>query len=136
MLDSSARIYGKDYGLIYFCVDYPVCDAYVGVHEGTTEPLGRLANKELREWKIKAHAAFDPLWKAKLKKRQLEKGEIYKKHYARGSGYKWLATQLGIKKEECHIGMFDIDMCKKVVDICMPYTNKIGNKKWPKESTK
>ncbi len=39
------------------------CDAYVGCHDGTENPLGRLANAELRREKMRVHAAFDPLWK-------------------------------------------------------------------------
>lgn len=42
------------------------CDAWVGTHRDSKEhaPLGRLANAELRFWKRRAHAAFDPIWKA------------------------------------------------------------------------
>jgi len=46
--------------MIYLCRS---CDAYVGVHKGTDKPKGRLANAELREYKKKAHSAFDPLWR-------------------------------------------------------------------------
>lgn len=124
-LESSTRVYfGRDFGLLYLCSNYPECDAYVGVHKGTTRPLGRLANEELRHWKKKAHAAFDPLWKLKLIKRKRERGEGYKKVYARGSGYKWLAEKLGIDFRDCHIGMFNVDMCKRVVEICEPYLRK------------
>lgn len=118
---SSEVVYGgRDFGMIYLC---KMCEAWVGVHKGSREPLGRLANKELREWKIKAHDAFDPLWQAKLTKRRKERGH-YKKAWARNSGYRWLAEQLGITREECHIGMFDIETCKKVVEICKPHLDK------------
>lgn len=80
------------------------CDAMVGVHEGTTNPLGRLANKELRMAKMEAHSAFDPMWKSGT--------------YKRGQLYGWLANQLGIEKKDCHIGMFDEDMCRRVVEVC------------------
>lgn len=80
------------------------CDAMVGVHEGTTNALGRLANKELRVAKMAAHSAFDPLWKSGQHKR--------------GKLYGWLANQLGIEKKDCHIGMFDVDMCRRVVEVC------------------
>lgn len=80
------------------------CDAYVGCHQGTTNPLGRLANAELRKAKMEAHAAFDPIWKSGQKKR--------------GSAYAWLCDQLGIDKKGCHIGMFDVDMCNRVVAVC------------------
>ena len=115
-VDSSV-VYGKSYGMIYYCKP---CDAYVGVHKGTDKPLGRLANRELRYWKKEAHKFFDPLWIRKLEKRKKE-DSTYKKCYARGSGYKWLAKQLGITRENCHIGMFNVDKCKEVVAICSKY---------------
>lgn len=37
-VDSSV-IYGRSYGMIYLCRD---CRAYVGVHKGTDQALGRL----------------------------------------------------------------------------------------------
>lgn len=80
------------------------CGAYVGCHPGTTNALGRLADAELRAWKQKAHAAFDPLWK----------GGKQKRHDA----YGWLAEQLGIARQNTHIGMFDVDQCRRVVDVC------------------
>lgn len=121
-LTDSAEVYhGRSYGPIYLCRD---CQAWVGVHKGTTKPLGRLANKELRDWKKKAHAAFDPLWQKKLEKRRRERGPEYRKFWARGSGYKWLAGQLGIPAKECHIGMFDVRMCQRVVDICLNWKER------------
>lgn len=44
-LVDSSLVYGKSYGLIYFCRH---CYSYVGVHKGTEKALGRLANAELR----------------------------------------------------------------------------------------
>lgn len=86
------------------------CGAYVGCHKPNkghgdgTRPLGRLANAELRAAKISAHACFDPIWVM---------GEM-----ARAQAYKWLASGLGIETKNCHIGMFDVEMCKKVVALC------------------
>lgn len=88
------------------------CGAWVGCHPGTQKPLGRLANAQLRKAKMEAHAAFDPLWKAKQKREGCGKGR------ARGTGYAWLARQLGIPASECHIGMMDVAMCQRVVEIC------------------
>lgn len=117
----SSEVYSRSYGMIYLCKP---CNAWVGVHKNTDKPLGRLANSALRDWKKKAHAAFDPLWKRKLEIRQKERGSDYKKAYARGSGYKWLGKQMGIDSKDCHIGMFDIEQCKRVVEICSPYNKK------------
>jgi hypothetical protein len=77
------------------------CNAYVGCHQGTQKPLGRLANKELRNAKMQAHRAFDPIWKS---------GQL-----SRSQAYAWLADRLGIPGDECHIGMFDVETCLEVV---------------------
>ena len=88
------------------------CDAWVGCHPGTSAPLGRLADKTLRAWKSAAHAAFDPLWRRKMEKQGITKAA------ARSAGYAWLAEQLQIAPADCHIGMFDDGMCKRVVEVC------------------
>lgn len=107
---SSAEVYhGRDFGPIYRCTP---CKAYVGCHPGTVKPLGRLANAELRRARLAAHAAFDPLWQAK----QWREG--CSKQAARSAGYAWLAGQLAIEPEQCHIGMFDVEQCRRVVEVC------------------
>ncbi|MGL6141541.1 MAG: zinc-finger-containing protein, partial [Enterobacterales bacterium] len=70
--------------------------------------LGRLANAELRKAKSLAHRAFDDIWRDK--------------HMSRSQAYSWLAESLGIEKKDCHIGMFDVDMCMRVVDVSENYT--------------
>jgi hypothetical protein len=80
------------------------CDAYVGCHPDSDMPLGRLADAELRKAKNLAHTAFDPIWKENL--------------MSRSNAYGWLSKQLNIPKHKCHIGMFDIETCKNVVQIC------------------
>ena len=127
-LESSESVYhGRDYGPMYRCEP---CDAHVGVHPGTTKPLGRMANKELREWKMRAHAAFDPIWQARfdLKRAQDPK---YTRGMARGGRYKKLAGLLGIERKDCHIGHFDVDQCKQVIAICQSgaLEDKVINKR-------
>ena len=100
-LIDSKIVYGKSYGMMYRCEP---CEAHVGCHQGTTKALGRLANGELRRLKSRAHDSFDPIWR--------------KSSMTRRSAYHWLADELGITLEECHIGMFDLDTCKKVIEIC------------------
>lgn len=93
------------------------CGAWVGCHRAGSweyidgkrvthvgiEPLGRLANAELRTAKQRAHAAFDPLWKD---------GSM-----PRREAYRWLAGKLGISEANCHIGMFDVAACVAVVHV-------------------
>jgi hypothetical protein len=106
LLKTSDSVYnGRDYGPIYRC---DPCDAHVGCHPGTFKPLGRLANKELRQAKQRAHEAFDPRWKT-------GKGG---KGGRRRQAYAWLAAQLGIPFQECHIGEFDVETCNRVVELC------------------
>ena len=107
----SAIIYnGRSFGNVYICSQYPKCDAFVGVHRGTKKTLGRLANPELREWKKKAHAYFDPIWKY----RQLKTRSTTSRTHA----YHWLAGEMNLNLESCHIGMFDVKDCQRVVAIC------------------
>lgn len=101
-VDSKA-IYGKSYGMIYICRR---CNAYVGVHDGTDIPLGRLADSQLRYWKKAAHSAFDPIWK-------------YGRYRGRrDAAYRWLSRQMNLSPEETHIGMFTVEQCKEAVQIC------------------
>lgn len=87
------------------------CDAHIGCHSfnGDHTPLGRLANAKLRRAKQDAHAAFDPMWK---------KGRM-----SRGAAYEWLAERMGLPEKECHIGMLDVEQCRKVVQIMKEKNN-------------
>ena len=111
----SSIIYNKSYGMIYYCKK---CDAYVGVHKHNNKALGRVANKELRDHKIKTHYYFDALWKKAIQNGRSQ-------HEARSSAYKWLSKELGIPKKYCHIGMFNIKLCEITVQLCKPYLDEI-----------
>lgn len=92
----------------YYCRK---CDAWVGCHNGTDVPLGRLANKELRTWKMKAHSAFDPLWK--------------EKKMNRNDAYKLLQRIMAMSQDEAHIGLFSVEQCQLLIQ-------KISELKTPK----
>ena len=108
--ESSGHLYqGRDYGPVWECRK---CEAYVGCHKGSRRALGRLADYRLRQAKVQAHAAFDPLWRRKMEKTGCTLQE------ARTRAYRWLAGEMGIKMEDCHIGMFNIEQCERVRTIC------------------
>lgn len=107
--------YQRDYGPMWVCAP---CAAWVGCHPGTTNALGCLANAELREWKMKAHAAFDPLWQAKIRR------DGCSKSHARKAGYRWLSERLGIPFKLTHIGYMNVDECKRVVEVCSSVRRK------------
>jgi hypothetical protein len=92
----------KDLAKVAFFLCRP-CDAYVGTHHKTGRPLGTLANAELRAARKRAHAAFDPSWKQTV--------------LSRSDAYAVLAVKLGIDYDVCHIGMFDLETCQKVIEL-------------------
>jgi hypothetical protein len=114
-LRSSESLYhGRDYGPVYACLP---CQAWVGCHRGTTQPLGRLADAELRRAKMDAHQAFDRTWRALHARRQADEPQCTLRR-TRASRYRRLAELLGIPPRDCHIGMFDVETCRRVVALC------------------
>ena len=101
LVDSIKVFYRKSYGLIWLCEP---CGAYVGTHKNspTHAPLGRLANAELKLWKMKAHVAFDYTWQS---------GKMSRKQ-----AYAKMAEVMNMTKAEAHIGKFDVEECKRLVD--------------------
>lgn len=109
----------------FMCVP---CEAYVGVHAATGEPLGTLANAYLRKLRSQAHAAFDPVWKDAASQESLAEirdgrrkkftpyGQLVTKH--RTAAYARLAELMDISVENCHIGSFDAAQCRRVIDLC------------------
>ena len=100
-LVDSAEVYGRSFGMIWLCRP---CQAYVGTH-GNSEghkPLGTPANAHLRKYRTQAHAAFDPLWKS---------GRM-----TREKAYKVLRRVLQVSREQGHIGMLDIEQCKRLIE--------------------
>ena len=122
-LPSSEELYGVEYGPVYFCEP---CYAWVGCHKGTTNALGRPATKDIREARKLAHAAFDPIWTEIWKDLNAGMAEkagksvpaFYGKGKARKAIYQWLADEMGIPVDECHISWFDVPDCKRVIEIC------------------
>lgn len=97
-LEDSSLVYGgRSFGKIWHCAP---CRAYVGVHKNSNRfmPLGRLANAELRAWKIKAHEILDPLWK--------------RGPYSRQGAYAFASKLMGY---QVHIGRLDVDECKRLI---------------------
>lgn len=108
----SIRVYKvRSYGMVYVCFN---CDAWVGTHKSSTRALGRLANAELRLWKRMAHDAFDPIWKA-------QEAAGTPKYIARTEIYKWLSGAMGIDPRYTHIGMFGVEQCRAVIELCKHY---------------
>lgn len=91
------------------------CDTMVGCHPRSDVPLGTLADKRTRRARGRAHAALDPIWRARQARGEWD---------ARTRVYEWLAGKLGIDPRQCHIGMMNIDMCHAVIAICQKYARR------------
>ena len=117
-LGDSREVYGKSYGPALLCAKYPACDAFVGCHATTGAPKGLVANATCREWRKKAHALFDLLWKSVPGVRA---------KMTRAQAYAWLAEKTSTTPEQCHIGMMEPDQCWKVIRACrgLPVTGAL-----------
>lgn len=80
------------------------CGRYVGSHRDGW-PLGVPADKETRDARKAAHAAFDPIWKPPTG------------HGYRREAYQWLAAALGRPGEEIHIGEMTAETARRVVTV-------------------
>ncbi|BDR67222.1 hypothetical protein K144312032_14500 [Clostridium tetani] len=98
---SNKEIYGKEYGngQCYLCKS---CRASVGTHPNG-EPLGILANREMKILKRCCHDLFDYTWKSRK--------------LTRNSAYKILSEKLGISINDCHFGHFNTDILLKAIEI-------------------
>lgn len=95
-------VYGRNYGKSYMIWLCPKCGAYTGCHQNTKQPLGTMANKELRELRVKCHELFDKIWKS---------GETTRKN-----AYKLLEEKTGIK----HIAWANEKECELIIKLLTP----------------
>lgn len=94
------------------------CGGYVGCHPNTKRALGTPANADLRRARMKLHnERIDPLWAHadKCGLYQPENGSARWKirRSARSRVYAFLADKLGMSIESCHVGMFDLETCRR-----------------------
>lgn len=92
------------FGNFYGCEKYgeTSCGGAVGCHKGTEFALGVPADKETRALRIAAHEAFDQLWKdVKMTRKE---------------AYRWLEGVMQLTPEEAHIGMFNAEQCRQLIE--------------------
>lgn len=99
------RLRNSRYGKFYGCENWPKCQATHGAHPDG-QPLGKPADQETKKARIRAHAAFDKTWNGVSVKN------------ARNRAYKFLANQMELTADQCHIGMFTKQQCEQVVKLC------------------
>jgi hypothetical protein len=94
----------KTKSAFYGCSAWPECSGTHGAH-ADGRPLGIPANKETKSARIRAHAAFDHLWK--------DKDQPF--FQDRGAAYAWLGETMDLEGEDAHIGRFDTQQCEQLV---------------------
>lgn len=85
----------------YGCDAFPTCRGTHGAHPDGS-PKGRPADAPTRAARIRAHKAFDLIWKTKIVPRRTD-------------AYRWLREQMGLSKAQAHISMFTSEQCEEVV---------------------
>ena len=100
---SNEFLYGKVYGngMAWDCRH---CDAFTGCSDDG-RPIGALANKELRMARKKARAHVE----------SFVTGQVDEKS-VRNMVYASLTRYLGISRQVCAIGRFNLDMCQRTMD--------------------
>jgi ssDNA-binding Zn-finger/Zn-ribbon topoisomerase 1 len=92
-------------GPFWGCTRWPACPGKHGAHPDG-RPKGVPGDAATRAARIRAHEAFDPLWKG---------GEL-----TRRQAYSWLAKAMG--KSPIHIGELGAEDCERVVVLCAERT--------------
>lgn len=83
---------------------FVTCDAYVTADRRTKQPLGTLANGELRHKRILAHHALHNV--------QTSLG------MNRDQSYRWLQTQMRLPGDQVHIAKCGDYLCEQIIRIC------------------
>ncbi len=79
------------------------CNAYVGCHPDSDNPLGTLANPALRRYRNDARYEFDRLWRSQA--------------LTRKQSYRQLREWIDIKPSHCHVAMFNEEQCKLTIEL-------------------
>lgn len=100
--DAPMVLRDSKYGPFYGCSMYfaTKCPGSHGAHPDGA-PMGTPANQAAKAARIRAHDAFDHMWR----------GMGMRKNDA----YRWMAKAMGLSEDEAHIGMFTIAQCEKLI---------------------
>lgn len=91
------------FGPFLGCQRFPDCDITHSVHKASLQPMGTPADQATRRARMRVHAAFDTFWRERVMTRR--------------DAYRWLANQLGLSEDECHIGLFDLKACEEALTV-------------------
>lgn len=85
------------------------CGARVRCHKGTSRPMGHAANRRTADARRRAHTMFDELW---------QRGPYARFAEGRSKAYKWLASEMSIRPDDCHFGLMNLPQCEWAIELC------------------
>lgn len=89
----------------YGCSTWPACSATHGAHPDG-KPLGIPGDRATKDARIRAHAAFDLIWRSGMMSRR--------------GAYSWMRRRFGLSDEDGHIGRFDVAACERLIAALAP----------------
>lgn len=87
------------------CSRFPDCRATHGAHPDGS-PYGIPGDAATKEARVRAHEAFDRLWKS---------GGMSRK-----AAYRRMQSLMGMTRDDAHIGRFDVGQCEKLIALLDP----------------
>lgn len=101
------------FGPFYGCSRFPLCRGTHGANKLTGAPLGTPADTATKAARVKAHAAFDRLWRGK------------DSAMSRTDAYAWLASVMKLSVDDAHIARFTAAQCEQITTIVEEYLRLI-----------
>lgn len=100
------------FGSFYGCNRWPDCEGTATLH-----PDGSLkstpADRQTKDARIKAHRAFDRMWKSG--------------YLTRDQAYTWMAEKMGLELDRAHIGYFSESQCNELIELVLnELVNEVG----------
>ncbi len=108
-LTSNSVVYGVQRGDWPYCFYCDECSAMVGCHPNTHLPMGLMATGPTRRKRKQLHVLFDPIWRL---------GYI-----SRDDAYIWLAKELEIESDNCHIGELTLSKLQRALEIMRAHSS-------------
>lgn len=98
--DMVRRWGSRSRGYYWRCARWPLCQIKWS-EDRNGNLVGKPSDRKTRYMRCRVHAVFDQLWK---------QGWL-----SREGAYEWAAHNLGLSKEQAHIGLLDHEQCKKLL---------------------
>jgi ssDNA-binding Zn-finger/Zn-ribbon topoisomerase 1 len=111
------------YGLFYGCEFWPIdrCPGSHGAHPDGA-PLGEPADQATKKARMRAHDAFDRLWKGRGAP------------MSRTEAYEWVQEAMGMTSEEAHIGRFSLEECDGLIASLAPLLQDLEEQRMVREA--